>query len=157
VDLKYIELTEQNAEELLGLWDDPDVIRYTNIKEPCDLTTIKMRIKRLAAFDTFSVCFGDTLIGVIGCPCIDAEKAIYGLFYQLKKDYWGKGIASAAAEWMIDYMKEKYAHPTFYADVVVSNIASERILVHRGFSCISQQVASFERDRTKMDVHNYRL
>lgn len=155
--LQYKKLTEHDAEELLGLWGDPEVIRYTNITEPCNLTTIKERIKRLAAFDTFSVFFEDTLIGVVGCPCIDAKNAEYGLFYQLKKDYWGKGIASAATKWMIDYMKGKYSNPTFYADVVVNNIASEKILVHRGFSFISQQVAFFERDSIKMDVNNYRL
>lgn len=55
MDSNYIKLTEHDAEKLQGLWDDPDVIRYTNIKEPCDLTAIKMRIKRLAAFDTFSI------------------------------------------------------------------------------------------------------
>lgn len=157
MDLKYKKLTVHNSEDLLDLWGDPDVIRYTNIKEPCDLIAVKERIKRLAAFDTFSVALEDYKIGVVGCPCINAEKAAYGLFYQIKKNYWGKGIASVATEWMIHYMKGKYANPTFYADVVVNNIASERILVRRGFSCISQQVDSFERNGIKMDVHNYRL
>ena len=157
MDLNYTKLTERYAEKLQGLWDDPDVIRYTNIKSPCDLTAIKMRIKRLAAFDTFSISIGDTLVGVVGCPCIDAQANAYGFFYQLKKAYWGRGIASVAAKWIIDYMKGKYVHPTFYADVVANNIASERILVNLGFSCISQQIASFEREGIQMDVHNYRL
>ena len=157
MDLNYIKLTDHDAEKLQGLWDDPDVIRYTNIEEPCDMTAIKMRIKRLAAFDTFSISTGGTLVGVVGCPCIDAQANVYGFFYQLKKAYWGRGIASAAAEWMINYMRGKYVHPTFYADAVAYNIASERILVNLGFSCISQQAASFERDGIQMDVHNYRL
>lgn len=62
-----------------------------------------------------------------------------------------------AAEWMINFIKRKYVHPTFYADVVANNIASESILVNLGFSCISQQAASFEQDGIQMDVHNYRL
>ena len=157
MELNYKKLAEHNAEELKGLWDDPDVIRYTNVKEPCDLTAIKIRMESFAASDTFSILIGDTLVGVVGCPCIDAKAAAYGLFYQLKKAYWGRGIATLAAEWIIDYMNEKYVHPTFYADVVTNNIASESILVHLGFTCISEQVISFKRDGIQMDVHNYRL
>ena len=37
----------------------------------------------------------------------DAEKQSYGLFYQFKKEYWGKGMASVAIQWLVDVMCKK--------------------------------------------------
>ena len=52
-------------------------------------------------------------------------------------------------------MKQKYKIATLYADVVVDNVASEKILKKFGFEQISEEL--IERDGIKLKVHNYKL
>lgn len=151
--LTYCPLNEEYADRLLPIWADEDVIKYTNIQSPCTLEGIRSRINRLKFFDVFVVIEDESVIGVIGCPCIDKEKSQYGIFYQFCKAAWGKGIATAAAEWLLHYMGEKYPNVTLFANVVVDNVASERILNRLGFQQVSEGM--FERNGREMKVHSY--
>lgn len=155
-ELTYTPLDDSHANGLLSIWSDVDVIRFTNIKESCTLEEVKDKIRVLKDFDVFVVSNANGLIGIVGCPCIDKAKSRYGLFYQFCKSSWGQGYATAATKWLLRYMREKYGDITFFADVVVDNIASEKILKRFGFKFISQEDA-FERNGIKMKIHNYRL
>lgn len=138
------------------IWADEDVIRYTNIKKPCTLVEIKDRVSVLKNFDVFVVFKGEGVIGIIGCPCVDSEKSEYGVFYQFCRSSWRKGYATQETEWLLNFMREKYGKVTFFADVVVNNIASEKILSHFGFQFISEE-CRFQRNGIKMKIHNYKL
>lgn len=94
------------------------------------------------------------MIGIIGCPCVDQEKRQYGLFYQFCKSSWGQGYATESTAWLLDFMREKYPGITLFADVVVDNIASEKILKRFGFELISQE--EFNRCGVKFKVNKYR-
>ncbi|MPM68763.1 hypothetical protein SDC9_115697 [bioreactor metagenome] len=155
-ELKYQPLDYSFADDLLHMWSDEEVIKYTNIKEPCTLAEVKDRISTLKNFDVFVVSNKDDMIGIIGCPCINKEKLQFGLFYQFCKSSWGKGYATKATEWLLEFMRAKYNQITLFADVVENNIASEKILQHFGFKFISQQ-HGFERNGVKMKIHNYKL
>lgn len=154
--LKYQPLDYIFIEDLLHIWSDEEVIKYTNIKRPCTLEEVKDRIKALKDFDVFVVSDKDGVIGINGCPCIDKENLQFGLFYQFCKSSWGKGYATQATEWLLKFMREKYNQITLFADVAKDNIASEKILQHFGFRFISEQ-HDFQRNGVKMKIHNYRL
>jgi ribosomal-protein-alanine N-acetyltransferase len=153
--LKYEPLNDSHANSLLSIWSDEEVILYTNIKSPCTLEEIRDRIKALEAFDVFIVRKEDVVIGIIGCPCINQEKLQYGLFYQFCKSSWGQGHATESTAWLLNFMREKYQEITLFADAVVDNIASEKILKHFGFELISEE--EFNRSGVKSIVNNYRL
>ncbi len=155
-ELTYTQLDDSHANDLLPIWSDVDVIRFTNIKEPYILEEVKDKIKDLKGFDVFVVSNANGLIGIVGCPCIDKAKSQYGLFYQFRKSSWGQGYATTSIKWLLHFMREKYSDITFFADVVVDNIASEKILKRFGFRLISEN-AGFERNGIKMKVHSYRL
>lgn len=157
MNLKYEVLDEIHATDLISIWSDEHVIRYTNIEVPCSLNEITERINFLKLFDVFIVRYKGDVIGVIGCPCIDKSQWQYGVFYQFKQTIWGQGCATQATKWLLNYMKKKYTNATFYADVVTENVASEKILKHFGFELISQEESSFERNGIKMTIRNYRL
>jgi ribosomal-protein-alanine N-acetyltransferase len=55
-----------------------------------------------------------------------------------------------------EFYEKKYGEVTFFADVVVNNIASEKILRHFGFELISEE-NGFGRNGIKMKIHNYKL
>lgn len=126
--MNYLILEQCYLNEMKEIWCDKDVIKYTNIKTPCTSDEIKQKIDIFRSQDVFIVENNSQVIGIIGCPCIDKAKSEYGLFYQFKKSQWGKGYATAAVKWLIEYMKNKYCHMTLFADVVSSNTASEKIL-----------------------------
>lgn len=157
LNLQYEPLNESHINDLVPIWSDEDVIRYTNIKKPCSLEEISERINRLKVFDVFIVRSNNDVVGIIGCPCIDKLKSQYGLFYQFKKSAWGQGFASQSTEWLLKYMRKKYSKVTLYADVVVDNIASEKILIYSGFVYINEEKNGFERDGRKITIRNYKL
>lgn len=153
--LTYEPLNDSHANSLRSIWSDEDVIQYTSIKSPCTMDEISDRISALKAFDVFIVRENDIVIGIIGCPCIDQEKKQYGLFYQFCKSSWGQGYATESATWLLKYMRDKYPGITLFADVVVENIPSVKILKRFGFQLISEE--EFNRCGVKLKVHNYRL
>lgn len=157
MDLEYEKLMESHADKLVDIWSDQEVIKYTNVKHPCTPEEIHDRITRFKNFDVFVIYHSNDLVGIIGCPCIDASKSQYGLFYQFKKSVWGQGYATVAVEWILNYMKDKYKNVHLYADVVVDNIASDKILRHFGFRYLDENGDCFERDGVRMNVRNYRL
>lgn len=156
MELKYQLLQEGHADLLGSIWADPDVILYTNIKQPLALDEVMERIKVLKVFDVFVVYDQSGAVGILGCPCIDKEKSQYGLFYQFCKSSWGKGYATKAAKWLLDYMRERYPRATILAEVVVDNVASEKILRNLEFEFDGEE-DGFERDGFEMKIHQYRL
>lgn len=154
MNLTYQKLMDSHAESLLPMWSDENVIQFTNIQSPCTLKEVHERINILKGFDVFVVYQKKTVIGLIGCPCIDHEKAHFGLFYHFQKSAWGKGNATLATEWLLKFMGQRYLNATLFADVVVDNIASEKIIKKFGFKLISEE--HFERNGVKMKLHNYR-
>lgn len=154
-ELKYQALDDCHKESLLAIWADQNVIRYTNMELPCTLDDVEKRIEIFKLFDVFAVFQDEHLIGVIGCPPINQEALQFGLFYQFCKSSWGQGNASIATEWLLDYMKQNYKGVTLFADVVIDNVASEKILQKFGFQQISEE--TIERDGKILNIHNYQL
>lgn len=155
-ELKYKRLDEKYAKDLLNIWSDEDVIKYTNIRKSCTLIDIKNRINILKDFDTFIVINNDEVIGIIGCPYMDKEKLQFGLFYHFCKSSWGKKNGTKSIEWLLGFMKEKYDKLTIFADVICDNIASEKILLYFAFKFISEE-SKIISNGVKINIHNYRL
>ncbi len=154
-ELEYKNLDFSYADGLLNIWADADAVQYTNMQLPCTIDDVKKRIEAFKSFDVFAVMQNEEVIGVIGCPPIRRENLQFGLFYQFRKSSWGQGNATIAAKWLLDYMKRKYKTVTLFADVIVDNAASEKILQKLGFEQFSQEW--IQRDGVSLTVHNYRL
>lgn len=152
-DLTYQPLNDFHLDSLLPIWSDEEVIKFTNIQSPCTLEDVHSRIKRLKIFDVFVVLENENVIGIIGCPCINKETCEYGIFYQFRQSVWGKGVATTAVEWLLQFMEHKYPNARLFADVVADNIPSEKILNRVGFHMVSEE--SVERNGITLKVHNY--
>lgn len=86
-DFKWEPVSVNHAEELLALWGDSDVIRYTAIPAPCSLEQIRSRIDSLSAFDVFVIRMEGEAMGVVGC--IRAGRTVWS-FLPAEKDFLGK-------------------------------------------------------------------
>ena len=151
--LYYEPLQQKHSRELLPIWSDIDVIRYTGIEEPCTLKQIQQRITLLEGQDTFVLRRERDVMGVLGCPCIDKAKKQYGFFYHLRKDSWNQGYGSLAAAWLVQHMQEQYQTAVLLAEVISDNKASERILCKLDFELIGETM--LRRGGEQVCVHQY--
>lgn len=154
-NLEYEPLGQIHSPHLLDLWGDSDVIRFTNIKAPCTFEQVKDRVTVLSSSPVFAVYTEGQIAGVVGCLCVDENIPEYGFFYHFKKAFWNQGIATQAAGWLLDDMKEKAPSAVFCSDVVANNVASEKILNRLGFEFVSQEENAFECDGATMTVRHY--
>lgn len=149
MNLKLEPLKLTHSEDLIPVWTDEDVIRYTNIQQSCTITEIEEKISLLRESEVFVVYHEGSLAGIIGCPSIDGKQQ-FGIFYHLCKKCWGKGIGFAAAERLLKYMDQKYGKTTILADVVSENMASIKILRRCGFELIIKENAIFKGKPTEI-------
>lgn len=154
-DLRYERLEDAHVQALLPIWSDEAVIRYTGIPVPCTEEEVRERVARLKMGDVFVVYDKAVLIGIVGCPAIDKQERMFGLFYHFAQSAWGKGYATCAAAWLVAYMKETYQTCILLADVVTDNRASETILLHLGFRCAKEE--AWEKAGEAFCLRQYRL
>lgn len=157
MNLHYERISREHLDELIELWSDPEVIRFTNIKAPCGESAVCERIDRFAGEEVYTVLADGVPAGVIGCLRVAGGQECYGLFYHIRRLCWEKGIATAAAGWMIAEMKKKHPNAAFVAEVVEENTASVKILRSLGFVQTAQRPAAFLRDGHPYDILCYRL
>ncbi len=71
-------------------------------------------------------------IGIMPQSDIYCKNAELG--YWLSEPYWNKGIASKAAEWIINFAFNKYDINRIYATVFGTNLASQKVLLKNNFT-----------------------
>ncbi|MDD6795300.1 MAG: GNAT family N-acetyltransferase [Clostridiaceae bacterium] len=162
--LELIPLELRHAEELMKIWGDYDVIKYTNndllkSKEECvrKLTTWINNGKDNAGPCKFAVLLHNKLIGLAGFPVIDNENFKCGFFYQIAKEYWGQGYGYETAKALSDFMTSQHKKGIFLAGVVKGNVASEKILRKLGYKEISVDKNGFNKNGIIGDVINFQL
>lgn len=70
----------------------------------------------------------DEIIGWCGLDHLDQTKADPDLFYLLKSDYRGKGIATEAARALLDYAFTRLGLTSIHGGAAAENLASKRVM-----------------------------
>lgn len=162
-DLSLTTLSPDHLPALSALWRDPEVIRYTSIQTPCTPEDSRDRLELLlsnqdhTAPTLFAVMTQGRCIGMAGCPPVNRATGEFGFFYQLARSAWGRGLGRRAADLVVAEMRRSHPAALLYADVVVNNFASVKILEGLGFSFHRRNEAAFCRDGARLDVLEYRL
>lgn len=165
-ELTYEPLSFAHLLGVAQLWEDKEVIKYTNMKRPCSMEEAKKRMgifldnqKVLNAPTIFAVLKRSAVCGIAGCPVIDKDTGEFGFFYQIKRSEWKKGIGSESARWILDYMCQNYKPLTLYADAVKRNYASVKILEKLQFEQTGEEECQFEFEgkETVETVMSYRF
>lgn len=93
--LELVGFDVRYAMDLLELWSDFEVIKYTftpliTTMEEC-IHYIQHQINRTDKefTDRFVILLDNKAIGIAGCVCMDKEKKIFGLYYQIARKHWG--------------------------------------------------------------------
>ncbi|HPF54437.1 MAG TPA: GNAT family N-acetyltransferase [Eubacteriales bacterium] len=151
------------AEDLYELWSDFEVVRYTytplmkSIDECAAMIRTQIDRTDKTFTDRFVILLNDKAIGMVGCVVMNTEKSLFGLYYQLKRRYWGNGYASECARAVIEYVFEGYPEATIIADAVSANNASLSVLKKVGFTEIHTTKNGFLRNGLALDLVDFTM
>ena len=156
IELKY-------AKELLVLWSDYEVVKYTHNPWCKTVQECEARIQHIQQFidslhmNNWVILYGEQVIGVAGVPTISHEKGEYALYYQLCKKEWGKGFGFEVAKTLVDELFQNTEATLLIADAITVNLASMKILEKVGMERTYLEEEGFKREDLVEDIMNYRL
>jgi ribosomal-protein-alanine N-acetyltransferase len=85
----------------------------------------------LALFDGDTLAGRFNVAGIVRGPFQNA-----GLGYWVDSDYAGRGLASAAVQWIVEMARDKLGLHRIEASTLLHNVASQRVLQKAGFQQI---------------------
>lgn len=156
--LQLVEYDIRYASDLLELWSDYEVIKYTYMPLLNSIEECKCMIERFINnadkkfTNKFVILLSNKAIGIIGSPIINMENENFGLYYQLARAYWGKGYIGEAAEAFIQYLKNIFPNVIISADAVSINPASLAILKRLGFKQTHIEKGAFTHNNYVLDL-----
>lgn len=92
----------------------------------------------------------DEIVGSIGSYVIEGEAEVT---YWIRRDLWGRGIASAA---LAELLRKVTERPLF-ARAAAYNTGSERVLLRNGFTRVGEETSYAEARATEITEYVYRL
>lgn len=159
--LEYVRFDTKYAKSLFPLWENQKVVRYTYMPLMHSVKECEAKIEQIIECtdddftNNFVLLYEENVIGIIGAPAIDKLDCSFGFYYQLKEEYWGKGLAGEATEAFKQYMVDRYPDITLKADAVVDNTASLKILAKLGFVQTHIEENGFNRDGKQLNLVHF--
>ncbi len=149
---------EDGAQALVRLADDFEVARWMSQRFPHPYTIDAARAWLVKAtleapVDNFAIEVDGVLAGGAGLrPHIGERQGVAEFGYWLARAYWGRGIATEAAQLLTLYGHRERQLRRLEAHILAPNIASARVLEKSGFirEAVLRQAYS-ERDGTIVD------
>jgi len=85
-----------------------------------------------------AIIFKETneFIGWCGLDHTNQKDADPALFYLLKADYWGKGLATEAARALLDYTFTQLELASIHGGAAIDNLASKRVMEKLGMKYV---------------------
>ncbi|WP_462267287.1 GNAT family N-acetyltransferase [Mucilaginibacter sp.] len=148
------ELLPEDAEDMLALNSDPEVMRYLGNKP---ITTLSEAIAAIDVIKAQYEAYGigrwaviekvsQQFIGWAGLKWhtdeVNGHSNYFDVGYRLIKHYWGKGYATEAAKASMQYGFNQLQQEVLYAMADVNNTASVHVLTKAGF--IKQNTLMYE-------------
>lgn len=141
--LRLRELNKNDAESLIAIFGNPDVLRYLSGGPPCNT-----RVEALTTIEWMQSWFDehnglrwgitlhgdDTVIGTCGFHLLSRENRRCDIGYDLRPNYWRQGYITEAAQGMVRWCFENLDLHRIQADCTAGNIGSERVLEKVGFT-----------------------
>ncbi len=155
----------EDVSDVFGYASDPMVSRFTTWSSPKVLADSKLLIETLIerALKNEPVPWGivsketQRLIGATGFDAWD-EKHSRGEFgYSLSRQYWGRGLATEAANMVVQFGFDVMGLHRIEAKCMVENVASERVMQKLGLTWEGVLRGYWLKDGTYRDVKLYSI
>lgn len=140
-------MTKADAEVWFSWRRDPEVMRFASMGPDPDLETTIDRLERAMAIDAkFGFSKWLVLDRATGEPIGDAgllptpDSTDFELGYRLRRDQWGKGLATEIANAWVEHAREHLHLPHLVAFTLPGHTASQRVLEKAGFRRTGEQI-----------------
>ena len=155
-------LDKKYSKELLKLWGNNNVMKYTYLDTLENVEQVEYRIDFWLKEHTsktfpnnFVVIEEDNVVGVAGFPIIKKNPFCCGMYYQIMEEYQGRGIATKVVGQMIEMIYSRYPAGKIIVSCVSSNVASKKVLLKNGFEYSGVKKEKFEREGLIDNVEKY--
>jgi [ribosomal protein S5]-alanine N-acetyltransferase len=152
---------ESDIEQLAQIANDKDVARYMADRFPHPYTEEDARFwislhRECETLNNFAIEVNGVVAGGIGMDPLEGERRLGAQFgYWLGREYWGKGIATAACAAFTDYVLNERAFLRLEASVYAPNQASMRVLEKCGYTCEGIMRKAIVKHGEILDAHLY--
>lgn len=138
--IELLTRTRENAEIYFYKTQDEEICKML----PSVNTTVE---QALAAYDEAclpgassagrSIYWEGRYIGDVWCYCIDKDETPNAMlsYCIFEKNLWGRGIAAAAVEMFLQYVREQFSLRSIGAFTYADNVGSIHVLEKNGFVC----------------------
>lgn len=155
--LHLVRIGLEHLDALVELDSDPEVMRYINGGEPTSRQTyVDELLPRMMAYGDRPFGFlaayeGDRFVGWFHLRPSVADDAILELGYRLRRDAWGRGLATEGGRALVRYAFEELDQPAVDACADPRNAGSIRVMV----KCGMRPVGTFVHPRAPIEVVRY--
>ncbi len=148
---------------LFQIWSDPAVAEFMNISpftsesQAIEMVEVLEELAQEQKAVRFSIIHRETneIIGSCGYNFLDFEHEKAEIGYDLAQAYWGKGYASEAIGYLVDYAFTSLQFNRIEAKVVPQNIRSIKLLEKLDFT-FEGTLREYEKtDGRFSDLHMY--
>lgn len=134
IKLRNIDLKDYKS--LLPIWNNEEIIKYTYQPYITNDEDCKNHIEWVLNnqknndfyYNSLVIEFDKKIIGIIGIEIKSKYAKEYELWYILLEKYWGKGFATEAVKTLLDKFLHEVDVERLYAEAVIENIASWKLL-----------------------------
>lgn len=164
-----ITFTNLNIDDLDGvhsLWSDEAATLFTNFPYLPTKDECRQRLEKMLAFYGQNVeHFGPyvirandgTFLGLTGGDADNSTPGTYEIWYFVRREYWGKKVATTAVSQLLELMKNSARVRTVRAEAVVDNQPSWRFLEKLGFIRSGQIPAGHKKNGKTWDRYSYSM
>jgi [ribosomal protein S5]-alanine N-acetyltransferase len=155
------ELVPSDLSRLVSLANDESVSRYLVYTFPHPYTQADAQWwinegSKLNGATTRVIEYDGLLCGLVGItPQTGWRDHLGEIGYWVGRQYWGKGIATAALQQATDYGFAEIALRKLYAPVLAPNIASMRVLEKCGYTLEGVLKSEVRKNGRYFDVHHF--
>lgn len=136
-------ITNTDADAIIALYNDPEVIRYLIVDPPCDNHERAIEMiqwmenwytKKEALRWGITLRENDALIGTCGFHFWSKEHRRVDIGFDLLPSYWNKGYMTEITHVMLRWCFVNLDLHRIQADCTAGNMGSERVLLKCGFT-----------------------
>ncbi|MEM7151989.1 MAG: GNAT family N-acetyltransferase [Myxococcota bacterium] len=146
----------EHLEDLLELDSDPEVMRYINGGKASTREDYEKFMPRMMAYDELPYGFlaayeQQRFIGWFHLRPSVADESILELGYRLRRETWGRGLATEGGRALVRHAFEDLDQPAVDACADPNNAGSIRVMV----KCGMHRVGKFMHPRAPIEVVRY--
>lgn len=157
MELNFIKLNNTHAEELLPIWQDLEVTRFTYIKNINNLEDVNNKIDYCLNYchgiiGPYVVLENNKIIGFAGGMSPEDNQKISEIFFHLSKTSWRKGYGTQTINFLLTQGFDKLNLEVIKAQAVTENVASWQLLEKMGFTDKTIIENGFKNEK---DIYSY--